>query len=105
LVAAGVVGVVLLSLVLVWFWRDGGPPRWGASVDALDAEGAFRARVTNLGGRARDPYCTVTALDAEGAAIGSVAAIGPFLEPGERWVWRDDVDVRGSVSAMEIACR
>jgi len=101
----GVVVLVLLSLVLVWFWRDGGPPRWGASVDALDAEGAFRARVTNLGGRSRDPYCTVSAFDADGAAIGSVAAIGPLLEPGERWLWRGDVDVSGSAASMEIDCR
>jgi hypothetical protein len=97
--------LVLLSLVLVWFWRDGGPPRWEASVETLDAGGAFRARVTNLGGRSRDPYCTVTAFDADGAEIGSVAAIGPFLEPGERWLWPGDVDVGGSVSSMEIVCR
>lgn len=95
---------MLLSLALVMFWREGGPPRWEAGIDPRGTDGAFVAHVRNLGGRPRDPYCRIFAFDDEGIRIGVDGVIVTMLAPGERWEWRGEIGVTGRVASMEIAC-
>ncbi len=103
-IAVGIVVFMLLSLVLVMFWREGGPPRWEAGIDPRGDDGAFVAHVRNLGGRPRDPYCRIYAFDVDGTRIGTDGVIITTLGPGERWEWRGDIEVTGPVASMEISC-